>query len=99
MAFSHVASSAASARTGAKTVCASSKIVCSGMDRRFLPQIAQATPRRERDLADVRQFLPEYDPQQGGLATAVAPDQTHLLPRRDAERDFAEQQVRPVAFL
>ena len=32
------------------------------------------------------------------IAAAIAADKTHLLPRRDAEIDFLEQQIRSIAF-
>ena len=72
-----------------------------GVDRRFLAQIAQPPPgarRRETLATSSGSSWPEQDPQQGGLAAAVAPDQAHLLPGGDAEGDFAEQQVRAVTF-
>ena len=69
-----------------------------GVDRRFLPQIAQIAPGRQRGFAGIRQLLAQQDAKQRRLAAAVAPDQAHLLPGGDAEVDFLEQQVGPVAF-
>jgi hypothetical protein len=56
-----------------------------------LSQVAGQESARLRDPAAVRRFEAEHDPQQGGLAVAVAAHDPDPLPRGDAERDLGQQ--------
>ena len=61
--------------------------------------MADAVVPRYRDSAAVDIFFPHQNPQQGGLAVAVAAHQADLLPRVEGEADTVEENVAAIAFM
>src|SRR3712207_5375754 len=60
----------------------------------LLRQAAQRRARLEEAGAGLRLHLAGGDPQQGGLARAIAPDQRHAFPGADREGGAGEERCR-----
>jgi hypothetical protein len=61
-----------------------------------LAEVADGEPAGPLDVAGVRRFLADDEPEQRGLAGAVGADQADLLTRVELERGVDEQELRAV---